>query len=102
MAIDKSKQFLVRALQELPQGTTFGEVRNHLNRALKKMEGVESKKQKKNSAPDISQDWNFDIQQGILSGPIVNPHQALATIDKMIEGVKDSLIEPIDDGILSD
>lgn len=89
----RSKEFLQRALNELPADFALGEVRGHLRTALRKLEHVEGKRSKRSqqTTPTPAQQWEFDVKKGLM-----NPFTqvgTLETVEKMIEDEQKKLEE---------
>ena len=93
MSVERSKQFLVKALQELPNKQEFSETRSYLNRSLRSIELNENKKQKKAKNLDLHSQWMFDMEQGSLTNPSINFNSAISNIDKMIDEVEKQIKE---------
>lgn len=93
MSIERTKHFLLKALQELPNKQEFSETRSHLNRSLRSIEINENKKQKKSKNLDLHSQWQFDLEQGMLMGPTNNLDSAVSKIDKMIDEIEEQIKE---------
>lgn len=93
MSIERTKQFLIKALQELPNKEEFSETRSHLKRSLRSIELNEDKKQRKSKNLNLHSQWQFDIEQGMLMGPTTNLDSAVSKIDKMIDEIEGQIKE---------
>jgi len=81
--INKSKQLLEQALKEMPHDYELSEIRGSITRAIKKLEHIESKSEKKQTQKTSASQWVNDLEFGL-----VNPFTGKGTvnaIDKMIE-----------------
>lgn len=73
---EKSKDFLARAIQNLPNDYALSEVRQFLKMAMARLEHVEKKRE--NRAMNQHERWQQDLEVGLQ-----NPYNAKQTLDEI-------------------
>ena len=78
-----SKQFLERALKELPQEA--GSARFHIKQAINEIVKIETKTAKKQQGPTPLQNWKLNLETGTMVHPTEQVTQrALGNLEAMI------------------
>mgnify|MGYP000100175408 CR=1 FL=1 len=80
---ERSKEFLLRALRELPSDNALSEVRQYLQAAINKLEHVEKKRTMRQQGQPVQQsNWQFDLESGLVNP--YNPVNTIKALDAMI------------------
>jgi len=89
----KTKEHLVRALNELSYHNDVGEVKTYIQKAITALETVEKRRGVRSQTPQqtAAERWQFDLQLGLINP--FNAKMTMKTLDTMIADENKKLAE---------